>query len=33
LEELTEDQIDRELNVNIKGVVLTVQSLFPIQSA
>lgn len=30
LEELTEEQIDRELSVNIKGVVLTVQSLLPV---
>lgn len=30
LEQLTEDQIDSELNINIKGVVLTVQSLLPI---
>ena len=32
LEELTEEQIDRELSVNIKGVVLTVQSLLPVLS-
>jgi NAD(P)-dependent dehydrogenase (short-subunit alcohol dehydrogenase family) len=30
LEDLTEDQIDRELSVNVKGVVLTVQSLLPV---
>lgn len=30
LEELTEEQIDRELSVNVKGVILTVQSLLPV---
>jgi len=30
LEQLSEEQIDSELNINIKGVVLTVQSLLPI---
>lgn len=29
-EELTEEQIDQELSVNVKGVILTVQSLLPI---
>jgi NAD(P)-dependent dehydrogenase (short-subunit alcohol dehydrogenase family) len=30
LEQLTEEQIDSELSINIKGVVLTVQSLLPV---
>lgn len=30
LEQLTEQQIDSELSINIKGVVLTVQSLLPV---